>query len=170
MPIDPIYDKFQIFNNDTKRQRLLDASEVLSGAAVVPLYDATSTAPITITDDNAAVPVVFTPVFPARVNASANEPPGRYNLIFSLTGTVEHTVADPNDRFGGKIYAVLKVGATEVARNHAPVVFTGEEFSISITKVVQLADTDVISVELQGDVNATITPDQCYLQAAYMNP
>lgn len=170
MPIDPINDKFQLYNKDTKRQRLLDASEVLSGAAVVPLYDAISTDPITITDDNAAIAVVFTPVFPARVNASATEPPGRYNLIFSLTGTVEHTVADPNDRFGGKIYAVLKIGTTEIARNHAPVVFTGEEFSLGITKVVQLANADVISVELHGDVNAIITPDQCFLQAAYMNP
>jgi hypothetical protein len=170
MPLDPVNDKFEVYDVATKRQRLIDVTEVLSGSPIIPLYEGNSTGTITITDDNAAVAVVFTPVFPARATASATEPPGLYNLIFSLTGTIEHTVTDPNDRFGGKVYAVVKVGTTEVARNHAPVVFTGEEFSLLVTKVVQLADTDVVSVELQGDVNAIITPDQCFLQAAYMNP
>jgi hypothetical protein len=34
---------------------------------------------------------------------------------------------------------------------------------------VQLADGDEVSVELVGDVDADVTPDQCYLQAVYLS-
>jgi hypothetical protein len=172
MPLDPINDKFEVYDKNTKRQRLVDVSDVVAGTAAppIPLYDGTVAGAIPITETGTPVVLTLSPPFPPRsLAALTTEPPGRYNLIFSLTATITHTVADPNDRYGGKIFAVVKVNTTEVARSHAAVVFSGEEFSVLVTKTVQLADGDEVSVELVGDVDADVTPDQCYLQAVYLS-
>jgi hypothetical protein len=167
MPLNPAEDKVQIYNEVTKRQRLANVSDI-TGTPVTPVtpYLGVTTDPLAVVTGT-PLTLVFTPPFVARDANTAGLNPGFYNVVFLLTGTITHTVADPNDRYGAKLRAVVTVGASSTTTN-APVVFTGEDFTISATRGFQIADTESITVELLSDVDGEITITQCYLQAAYL--
>lgn len=167
MPLDPINDKVQIYNRDTKRQRLADISD-LTGTPVTPVtpFLGVATDPIAVTAGS-PVTLVFTPAFQARDANTAGLNPGFYNVVFLLSGTINHTVGDPNDRFGAKLKGTVTVGGSATTTN-AAVVFTGEDFTISATRGFQIADTETITVELLSDIDGEITIGQCYLQAAFL--
>lgn len=167
MPLDPINDKVQIYNQDTKKQRLADVTD-FANTPIVPVvpYLGLVTTPQAVTA-GAPLVLVFTPPFDARNALDTALSPGFYNVVFMLTGTIDHTTGDPNDRYGAKIRATVTVGAS-TSTAQAPVVFDGEDFTISINRMFQIADGETIVVELVSDVDGDINPIQCYLQAAYL--
>ena len=166
MALDPVNDKVEIYNTLTKRQRLADVSD-FSNVTSVPPYICDALTPIPCTAGT-PVTLVFAPPFNARASANPAEPPGFYNVYFSLTGTIDHTAGQPNDRFGAKIKTTVTAGAA-TAIDQAPVVFTGEDFTIRVVKAFQLADTKTIVVTVQTDVDCTITPTEAFLQAVYLS-